>query len=676
MTVPASIGIEEPAIDRSVRGWLAHAGPMLAVAVVPIVDLALPSESSHVVEVWIAIAATLSLFIAWLVEWRIGRFDQARLDPLFAFAYLPIIALWRDAEGGSSSGYGPLVLGPLVFLALHARRRHVIACVAGIAAIFVLPPYLLDGDVYPVTQELRRAVIWIAAGLVSGVSINRLVDQASRARRTTELVLDRLPGTVIIIFDRDYRYLSVHGQGSGTADGISWDSLVGATPRELFGTRAGRFEQELLLTIEGTPREFDWTSTSGKRTHLVSTSPWIPTGPDDPAAGMLVVRDITDRVQMERELDRDRAFLRAVLDNMQDGVVAIGTSGSSQLLNDSFRTMLGIDERANVPQDEWLGTMFRLFDDQDRELTREQMPLYRAFAGEYIPCDALTVHLADGTRRDVEATAAPIIVYGDAILGAVMSVHDVTAQREAERMKDQFFALVSHELRTPLAAIIGYLELLDEEEHDNLSDDGREFVSVMQRNSQRLMRLIGDLLFAAQVDAGTLTLVKSTVDVADIALDAHDTAKVRAADRRQTVVLDVDAPSGELPYVGDRDRLGQVLDNLLTNAIKFTPDGGRIDLRVRRQDEAIVMEVADTGRGIPAQEQARLFERFARARSADEDAVQGVGLGLAITKAIVDAHGGSIELESEVGVGTTFRVVLPSSSTTSAGTNPTQQVRA
>ncbi|MCW2920911.1 MAG: sensor signal transduction histidine kinase [Thermoleophilia bacterium] len=196
------------------------------------------------------------------------------------------------------------------------------------------------------------------------------------------------------------------------------------------------------------------------------------------------------------------------------------------------------------------------------------------------------------------------------------------------------------------------------------------------------MRLIGDLLFAAQVDAGTLTLVKSRVDVAAIALHAHDSAKVRAADRGQRVMLDVDAPDGELAYLGDRDRLGQVLDNLLTNAIKFTSDGGRIDLRVHERpadgdhDGAIVLEVADTGRGIPLDEQARLFERFARARSADEDAVQGVGLGLAITKAIVDAHGGTIELESEVGIGTTFRVVLPTATDHPPGPGPTQHVRA
>ena len=682
MSAEPTVTPDEPANDRSVRSWLAHAGPLLAVALVPILDLPLPPESRHPTEALLAVVATLALFLAWLFEWRLGRFEQARLDPWFALAYLPIIALWRDAEGGTNSGYGPLVLGPLVFIALHGRRWHVVTCVAGIAALFVAPPYLLDGDVYPRTQELRRAAIWIVAGLVSGVSINRLVDRAARARRTTELVLDRLPGTVLIIFDRDYRYLAVHGQGSGAADGIPWESLVGATPRELFGPRAGRFEQELLLTMEGTPREFEWTSTTGKRTHLISTSPWVPTGPDDAAAGVLVVRDITDSVQLGRELERDRAFLRAVLDNMQDGIVAIDASGAPQLLNDALREMLGIDEQSDVPQDQWLGSQFRIFDDQDVELAREDTPLLRAFRGEYVPCDSLTVRHADGTRRDLEATAAPIIVYGDAVLGAVMSVHDVTAQREAERMKDQFFALVSHELRTPLAAIIGYLELLDEEEHDNLSDDGREFVTVMQRNSQRLMRLIGDLLFAAQVDAGTLTLVKSEVDIPQIARDAHDTARVRAADRGQVVSLEIEATDDSLSYVGDRDRLGQVLDNLLTNAIKFTPDGGRIDLRVRRGaangtgDRAILLEVADTGRGIPEDEQERLFERFARARSADEDAVQGVGLGLAITKAIVDAHGGSIELESDVGVGTTFRVVLPATDLDRSGTDRAQQVRA
>ena len=642
--------------DPSYRAWLRHAGPMLAVAFIPVADLAIPPRTAHPIEAAIAIVATVALFVTWLVEWRISRYAGGRLDAWYAYAFLAIVALWREAEGGSLSGYGPLVLGPLVFLALHGTRRQLLAGIAGIGAVFIGPVYLLDDADYPQTQELRRATIWILSGLVSGLAIHRLVTEASLARRTTELVLERLPGTVIILFDRNLRHIAVHGQGSGTEDGIPWQSVVGSTPRGLFGPRASRFEQELLLTIQGKPREFEWTSTSGKRVHLISTSPWHATSPDDPAAGVMVIRDVTESVHLARDLDRERAFLRAVLDNMQDGVAAIDSTGNEPVLNDALREMLGLEHRTGLAGQDWLDM---LRDPAGQPIPQDRTPLRRALTGEDIRREPLAVVTPDGEQREFEATAAPILLYGDAVLGSVMTLHDVTARREADRMKDQFFALVSHELRTPLAAIIGYLELLDEEEHDNLSEDGREFVSVMQRNSQRLMRLIGDLLFAAQVEAGTLTLVTGQIDLADVARAAYDTARVRAAERGQVVELSLEPADRPIPYVGDRDRLGQVLDNLLTNAIKFTPDGGRIEIRVVEGDGDVCLEVADTGRGIPEAEQARLFERFARARSADEDAVQGVGLGLAITKAIVEAHGGEIQLRSTVGEGTTFIVELP-----------------
>jgi signal transduction histidine kinase len=233
-----------------------------------------------------------------------------------------------------------------------------------------------------------------------------------------------------------------------------------------------------------------------------------------------------------------------------------------------------------------------------------------------------------------------------------------TAAQEAERVKEEFFALVSHELRTPLSSIVGYVELLLEEtEEEPLTEAERQrFIEIVDRNARRLQRLVGDLLFVARLEAGKLDLQETDVDLSQTARDSIDAAKRQA--ERTGVKLREEIADG-LEIQGDPDRLGQVMDNLLSNAVKFTPDGGEVGLRLFALDGTAELEVWDTGIGIPADDQARLFERFFRASSATEAAVPGVGLGLSITRAIVESHGGQLSFTSTEGKGTTFRVELP-----------------
>jgi PAS domain S-box-containing protein len=227
---------------------------------------------------------------------------------------------------------------------------------------------------------------------------------------------------------------------------------------------------------------------------------------------------------------------------------------------------------------------------------------------------------------------------------------------ELDRMKDDFVASVSHELRTPLTSIHGYLDLLVDG-GDNLTEEQRRFVDVVQRNSERLMTLVADLLSVAQVESGRIALERARVDVAALLSDAMETARPAAAEKAIDLELECDAL--ELPEA-DHARLGQVFDNLISNAIKFTPSGGRVTVRAFAQDSNAVVDVVDTGIGISSDDQTRLFERFFRSAAASAGAIQGTGLGLAISKAIVESHEGSISVDSAPGRGTTFRVVLPS----------------
>jgi PAS domain S-box-containing protein len=229
--------------------------------------------------------------------------------------------------------------------------------------------------------------------------------------------------------------------------------------------------------------------------------------------------------------------------------------------------------------------------------------------------------------------------------------------RELDRVKDEFIALVSHELRTPLTSIRGYLELLTEDaEAAGLRAEQQSWLQVIDRNAERLVALVEDLLLSAQAHAGSLALARSDFDVAAV-LRQCVLACAPAATARG-VELSCDADS-DLNVWGDPVRISQVIDNLISNALKFTPTGGRVDLRASRNGEQVRIEVADTGMGVPAIAQDHLFDRFFRTAQAQSEAIAGAGLGLSIAKAIVEAHHGSITFTSVEGEGTTFVVELP-----------------
>ncbi len=230
------------------------------------------------------------------------------------------------------------------------------------------------------------------------------------------------------------------------------------------------------------------------------------------------------------------------------------------------------------------------------------------------------------------------------------------ALAETQRLKDQFVATVSHELRTPLTAIDGWVHILLGEEPGPLTDDQRRFLETVKRNSGRLMRLVGDLLLANQIDTGRFNLELADVDVAEL---AHETGELLLASaENKQIELAIDAVPPVL-IRGDRQRLGQLFGNLMSNAIKYTPNGGRVEVKVERERETCRITVADTGIGIPAADRGRLFERFYRASSAAAHGIGGTGLGLAISKAIVEGHNGTIGLAEHDGPGSVFVVELP-----------------
>jgi signal transduction histidine kinase len=242
---------------------------------------------------------------------------------------------------------------------------------------------------------------------------------------------------------------------------------------------------------------------------------------------------------------------------------------------------------------------------------------------------------------------------------------NVERSEELMRQKDDFAAAVSHELRTPLTSILGYLELIEQSNAERSApDDG--YLVVVKRNAERLLRLVSDLLLVSEVEDSMLALEFQDVDLRQLATECAEAAKP-AADAKGIALRVGDGPA--LRLGGDRGRLAQMMDNLVSNAIKFTPNGGTVTITTAMRDGHGVFEVADSGMGISTPDQSHLYDRFFRSRDAAAQAIPGTGLGLTITKAIVDAHGGSIELRSVVGRGTTFVVTLPGAEVTEPATS-------
>jgi signal transduction histidine kinase len=218
-------------------------------------------------------------------------------------------------------------------------------------------------------------------------------------------------------------------------------------------------------------------------------------------------------------------------------------------------------------------------------------------------------------------------------------------------------AMVSHELRTPLTSIIGYLDLLEAGHGGELSKQQQDMLGVVDRNAHRLLELIEAIVTLDRLESGRVPLEQGPIDVARMVKQVVDAVTPLAAAREQRLTAEVDPTSGEL--IGDSSQLERVLLNLATNAVKFTPKGGTVEVLAGGDDDTAHITVRDSGMGIPADEQPRLFSRFFRSSSARTAAIPGTGLGLVIARSIVDAHGGTIEIVSTEGLGTVVTVTLP-----------------
>ncbi len=383
------------------------------------------------------------------------------------------------------------------------------------------------------------------------------------------------------------------------------------------------------------------------------------------------IEDITERRAAQRSLEEAEERFRRAFDDAPIGMALVGLDGRCLRTNTSLCTILGYSTS------ELLELRFQDLTHAD-DLERSNESARGLVAGEYpsfahdsryirkngdVVWTTLSVSLVRDHAEQPSYFVAQIIDIHDRKLAEAETARLLELEREhvdrlraLDGLKDEFVASVSHELRTPLTSIKGYLELVLDGEAGELNDEQHGYLTTVDRNSERLLRLVGDLLFVGQSEAGKFELELDDADLGVIVRECVESAEPAAAAKE----IRVDLRAGEIPsFRGDRARLAQLLDNLVSNAIKFTPHGGKVTVSVEHVADAARIEVRDTGIGIPLDEQRQLFDRFFRARAATEGAIQGTGLGLSIAKTIAEGHGGSLGVESEVGVGTVFRVEIP-----------------
>ena len=348
-----------------------------------------------------------------------------------------------------------------------------------------------------------------------------------------------------------------------------------------------------------------------------------------------------DMRQRVADLTAGQERLRAMVAGMVEGVVAVDEDDRVIFSNHAARSLLGLPADA------------------------ERLPL-----GDLVKVSGLDA-LMDGARLsdrssqcelEMSTTDEDAIVRAQAHrfqngaeMGVVVVLHDVSELRRLERIRRDFVANVSHELKTPLTSIRGYVETLldgaiDDDEHNV------RFLEKIENNVERLNHLVMDLLSLARIESQAGMLSRQSIDLHSILEEAMRRYEATAEAREQALVLD--ACSGSVRILGDHEALTQILDNLFDNALKYTPDEGTVTVRVFRGATHATLEIEDDGVGIPKEDQARIFERFYRVDKARSRAVGGTGLGLSIVKHLVHAIQGTIELESEPGEGSTFRVQL------------------
>ncbi len=357
----------------------------------------------------------------------------------------------------------------------------------------------------------------------------------------------------------------------------------------------------------------------------------------------LIISDISKKIVREEKAE-------AIFSSVSDGLMVIDCQGKIMQINPQAIEMLSL-EKQKVAGNKI--SEIKLGEELKKILSRiNTIDISKPFMPEV---DEIAIKKP--TKKVLKIFTTPVLDRSQNLLGFIKTIHDITVQSEIDQMKNEFISTVSHELRTPLTAIKGFIDLILQGEAGKINKDQKEFLEIAKQNTDRLVKLISDLLDISKIESGRLRIRREPVYIDELIEKSIMTFSKEIEKKGIQLILSLDKP---LPIIsGDFDRLSQVLNNLISNAIKYTKDDGKIEIIAYRRENKLIIEVKDNGIGISKKDQEKLFDKFFRVDSSLTQEVGGAGLGLAITKSIISMHSGEIWVKSKLEKGSSFCFSLP-----------------
>lgn len=368
-----------------------------------------------------------------------------------------------------------------------------------------------------------------------------------------------------------------------------------------------------------------------------------------------LAKEVRDRKETELMLKQENVRDEAIFSSIGEGMIVLDQDFLIVMLNQATIDFFHLKDRHVIGKNFY--DHIHLWNDSKKRIPRGHDLISKSYHTKKIQTsNQLSLGTTPESVIPVNLTISPIILY-EKVVGGVLTFRDITREKEVDRMKTEFISLASHQLRTPLTAMKWFLEMLQSGDIGPLSDEQKNYIKNIQDSNEKEIALVNSLLNISRIESGRIIIDPIPTQINSLIEEVVSLQKVPSDAKKLAVSLALDDTLPEIPL--DAKLMREIITNLLTNAIKYTPENGTITIKTTQNEKNIMLSVSDTGYGIPENEQKRIFERFFRASNITKVVTDGSGLGLYLVKKILDASGGTIELESKENTGTTFTITLP-----------------